>query len=645
MNVHPLFCRYGGGDPKPETDKSAAKSSHLQRLLAKIEENKQKLEDKKRRQEVLINRLVKTKKKKEEEKLEKEQEQSKSSSKKVKKRKRDQTEQEVQDNNAQNGGEEKDIAGQFTVLGDNFSKQKKTKVAAVLPYWMKNPSIISGFLKNLTVTVHDLPQLDKDIVKKLEKNGITHFFPVQHEVIPWLLESQSKPPQFWARDVCVCMPTGSGKTLAFVLPIVQALRNRFIPHIRALVVVPIKELATQVHKVFLDYIDITDLRVVCLSGAESFENEQSQLVRYSEVDKKFCSCADIVVTTAGRLVDHLQATPGFSLHHLKYLVIDEADRVIERMHNDWLYHLERHLISVDMRKVPPLTVREMAYRQPPPQKLLFSATLTSDPEKLQTLGLFRPTYFAYESKNSENATDESSGVKNLTTPDELSEYWVACDIAMKPLYLYHLIKEGDWKTVLVFVNSLEKVHSLAILLRFMFQGHKNKSVSELSSISKHRDRCFNSFVSGHSNILVTTDALGRGFDLAHLECVISYDCPLAPRVYLHRAGRAGRAGREGIAITLVETTSMKQFHKVFQKTGFLDKMKEKTIDDSVLESSQDNYQKALEFMKNKLQFDHKKISETIRRDKFKVRGGKLKGGKKSTTVGRMRQKKIKTKSL
>lgn len=108
----------------------------------------------------------------------------------------------------------------FTILGtDHF--EKKTKVKRVLPQWLAKPSVVSGSLQQLATTVDSIDGIEATLVQKLKDNNITHFFPIQCLVIPWLLSGINKPPQFWPQDVCVSAPTGSGKTLAYVIPIVQ----------------------------------------------------------------------------------------------------------------------------------------------------------------------------------------------------------------------------------------------------------------------------------------------------------------------------------------------------------------------------------------------------------------------------------------
>lgn len=123
-----------------------------------------------------------------------------------------------------------------------------------------------------------MKNLDKGLRKKLRANGIRYLFPVQAEVVPWLIKAQKESDYIFPRDICVSAPTGSGKTLAFVLPIIQALKSHFVKQIRALVILPTQDLALQVFKTFKKYSDGTNLNVCLITGRSSFQMEQKQLI-------------------------------------------------------------------------------------------------------------------------------------------------------------------------------------------------------------------------------------------------------------------------------------------------------------------------------------------------------------------------------
>ncbi|CAK9794545.1 ATP-dependent RNA helicase DDX51 [Anthophora plagiata] len=435
----------------------------------------------------------------------------------------------------------------FMILG-NKSKKEKHEVKRVLPEWLAKPEVISIDL-NSGPSLEELNSiLDSKLIQVLRVNGIDKLFPVQASMVSWLLKCDKDRQQgWWLRDTCVSAPTGSGKTLAYVLPIVQILYSRLVPKIRCLIVVPVQELASQVYKVMITYTSHTNLRVGLLSGASSFDQEQSNILK-KNVRGDYVSLVDIVVATPGRLIDHILKTPGFSLDDLRFLVIDEADRAA-----DWLEYLpEPHY------RAPQLTLFNLRCSKIPAQKLLFSATLSQDPEKLNYLGLFQPILFTSvlaSGKDDDINLDEGVGdfVGRFTSPEELTEQAVECAAEYKPVALYHLLIRNTkiFKT-LVFTNSGKSAHRLAILLQSLLSG-KNVMVGELSAqlTSKEREDVLRKFIVGETQILISSDALARGVDIPDVQLVVSYDLPKYIKGYIHRAGRTGRAGKLGTAVSIL----------------------------------------------------------------------------------------------
>lgn len=356
----------------------------------------------------------------------------------------------------------------FVVLG-NDKFEAAPKVDMMLPPWLAYPTIISNDLStDSVVEITDLSYITGDIKEALTKMGMTKLFPVQSSVIPWILSVNKKPTPFRPRDICVSAPTGSGKTLAYAIPIVQMLLNRVERKVRALVVLPVNELAVQVIKVFKKLCENTRLSCVLLTKFVPFETEQISLV--GQCDDEYYSKADIVIATTGRLVEHIHSTKGFSLKHLKFLVMDEADRIMEQIHNNWLYHLDRHvkeesdhILSGQSFQLCYRDLCNVAMKQP--QKMLFSATLSQDPEKLQDLRLFQPKLFTSIvgdaiSTNDNLAKGAVRGdfVGKFTTPAELTENYCITEEKLKPLTLYSLIKENNWNRFLCFTNSGDTAH-------------------------------------------------------------------------------------------------------------------------------------------------------------------------------------------
>lgn len=371
-----------------------------------------------------------------------------------------------------NAKSNKDVGDDFMIIGDDQFKRKQ-KVQVILPNWLAYPTVISRNLSANSTPVDDLDYISPKIKECLASMNINHLFPVQEAVIPWILKVHTKPSPFRPRDICVSAPTGSGKTLAYTVPIVQHLSNYVDRKIRALVVLPVNELAVQVLKVFQKLCEPTGLKCTLLSKFVPFETEQIQLVE--QFDGQYYSKVDIVVATTGRLVEHIHATKGFCLKSLRFLVMDEADRIMEQIQNNWLYHLDTHVKeqsdSFLSGRLLPLCYDELCNEAAEqPHKLLFSATLSQDPEKLQSLRLFQPKLFTSIVVPFETAESELNGVDlnrseqrgdfigKFTTPAELTEQCCYTEARMKPLTLYTLIKENGWKKFLCFANSGESAH-------------------------------------------------------------------------------------------------------------------------------------------------------------------------------------------
>ncbi|XP_058895655.1 ATP-dependent RNA helicase DDX51 isoform X2 [Kogia breviceps] len=465
------------------------------------------------------------------------------------------------------------------VLG-GFGRSKAPKVQPFLPAWLAEPSCVGKNVTEGLVSIEDIPEVHPDLRKRLRAQGISSYFPVQAAVIPALLESAAsgflvsrggcRPS-----DVCVSAPTGSGKTLAFVLPVVQALLPRAVCRVRALVVLPTKELAQQVSRVFNVYAEATPLRVALVTGQKSLAKEQESLVQ--DTADGFRCLADIVVATPGRLVDHIEQTPGFSLQHLRFLVIDEADRVIDSMHQSWLPRVVAAAFPSEAARDPfallqrtqprAVTAASVCCPQMPLQKLLFSATLTQNPEKLQQLGLYRPRLFSTGSVHGgprDPDADGDSGGK-YTFPAGLTHRYVPCSLRLKPLVVLHLILEMNLSRVLCFTNSRENSHRLFLLV----QAFGGVRVADFSSRygPGSRKLILKQFQQGKIQLLISTDATARGIDVQGVQLVVNYDAPQYLRTYVHRVGRTARAGKAGQALTLLLKVQERRFIRMLGEGG------------------------------------------------------------------------------
>ncbi|XP_074743346.1 ATP-dependent RNA helicase DDX51 [Strix uralensis] len=497
-------------------------------------------------------------------------------------------------------------ASSLVVLGD-YDRKPVQKVQPFLPEWLAQPKLVQKRIKDNLIPIGDVPGIHPRLLKKLQTNGIESFFPVQAEVIPAILQSASNGylmgrGGYRPRDICVSAPTGSGKTLSFVIPIVQVLLDRVVCQVRALVVLPTKELAQQVSKVFNIYTDGTGLKVVLITGQKSFAKEQEMLVQKKVTG--YCSLADIIVATPGRLTDHISQTPGFSLMQLRFLIVDEADRMIDDMHQNCLNQIVKAAFQVEndsgsnmlfqRTKPGPITAASSCYPQIPLQKLLFSATLTQDPEKLQQLDLFQPRLFTsvYSEKKTlgDGRETEQDTNKKYTLPEGLSQCYVPCDLNSKPLLLLHFMLTMKFSRVLCFTNSREASHRLFLLV----QAFGGVTVAEFSSRlpPNERRRTMKEFEQGKIQLLISTDATARGIDIKGVNYVINYDAPQFIRTYIHRVGRTARAGEVGVAFSLVLRIQERRFLRMLKDAGIQD-IKKNPVKGNSLKPLVQRYEEAL----------------------------------------------------
>ncbi|XP_059212528.1 ATP-dependent RNA helicase DDX51 [Centropristis striata] len=500
----------------------------------------------------------------------------------------------------------------FTVLG-GFENKPVQKVHRVLPPWLAQPDVIHRDIKSNLVPISDIPGLSALLVKKLQNNAIQHLFPVQAEVIPAILESAQQgmligQGGYKPRDICVSAPTGSGKTLAFVIPVIQVLMERVVCQVRALAVLPTKELAQQVCKVFTSYSEGTTLKVVMLAGQKSFAAEQALLSEHRWGTRR--SLADIVVATPGRLVDHINKNSGFSLEHLRFLIIDEADRMIDSMHQSWLSQVVKAVYSsgggpedksIFMRTEPAyVTAASLSPPQMPLQKLLFSATLTQNPEKLQQLGLHQPRLFSsiHSNSNTSSSSTPADPIQQegrFNFPEGLTEYYVPCTLRKKPLLILHFILRMKLYPILCFTNSRETAHRLYLLVQ-LFGGIQAAEFSSRLSPAE-RKKTLKELEQGKIQLLISTDAAARGIDISGVKCVVNYDAPQYIRTYIHRIGRTARAGKAGLAFTFLLGVQEKNFLQMVMEAG-TPGIKKQIIKPENLKGMEARYEESLKELAN-----------------------------------------------
>jgi ATP-dependent RNA helicase DDX47/RRP3 len=299
--------------------------------------------------------------------------------------------------------------------------------------------------------------------------------------------------------------TGSGKTAAFALPILQALLDNPQP-LFGLVLAPTRELAYQISQAFEALGSLISVRCAVIVGGMDMVPQAIALGRKPH----------IIVATPGRLLDHLENTKGFSLRLLKYLVMDEADRLLD---------LDFGPILDKILKVLPRERRTY----------LFSATMSSKVESLQRASLKDPLRVSISSNK-------------YQTVSTLLQSYIFIPHQHKDTYLVYLINEFAGQSAIVFTRTVNETQRIAILLRTLGFGaiplHGQLSQSA-------RLGALNKFRAGSREILVATDVAARGLDIPSVDVVLNYDLPPDSKTYIHRVGRTARAGKSGHAISVV----------------------------------------------------------------------------------------------
>jgi len=221
------------------------------------------------------------------------------------------------------------------------------------------------------------------------------------------------------------------------------------------------------------------------------------------------------------------------------------------------------------------------------QKLLFSATLTHNPEILQQLNLFRPILF---SDNVKQRTTKLS----ISIPINLKENYIVCNILYKPLIVAYLIQNQlHSERIIVFVHTKNDVTRLYELLKLLLPENIHLTYISRNLNMKTIQQRLKQFENGKIQIIICSDIMARGIDIANIDCVILYDLPKNIRTYAHRAGRTARAGKAGKSITLVEKQRLKLFRTTLQYHRSK-KLKRMDINEQMFAHMLNDYQQALE---------------------------------------------------
>ncbi|KAL2728373.1 putative ATP-dependent RNA helicase DDX49 [Vespula maculifrons] len=369
--------------------------------------------------------------------------------------------------------------------------------------------------------------LNSWIISQCNSMGLKKPTPIQQQCIPRIL----------AGDNCIgCAKTGSGKTLAFALPILQKLCED--PYgIFALILTPTRELAFQIADQFAAIGKSINLKKCVIVGG------MDMMVQGLELAKK----PHVVVATPGRLADHIESCNTFSLEKIKFLVLDEADRLLGGSFDEQLKII-----------LPTLSKQK--------QVLLFSATITDALDKAKHLAPGK--VFMWEAK------DESG----IATVKELDQRYVLCPKDAIDSFLVEVVRTfritNETGSIMIFTDTCKNCQLLSMTLNEV--GFINVALHAMIK-QKERLAALNKFKSNHIKILIATDVAARGLDITGVELVINHTIPNVPKEYIHRVGRTARAGKGGMAISLITPYDIKLLHAIEDIIGT--KLIEYKIDD------------------------------------------------------------------
>jgi len=360
--------------------------------------------------------------------------------------------------------------------------------------------------------------LIEPIYRALKTEGYTKPTPIQEQAIPILLERN---------DLLGCAQTGTGKTAAFAIPILQLLHQDELfvkgpQGIKVLILTPTRELAIQIGESFAAYGKHLRIKHTVIFGGVS-QQAQTNALR---------SGVDILIATPGRLLD-LMNQRYVKLDHLKMLVLDEADRMLDM---GFIHDVKKIIARVPAKR----------------QTIFFSATMPTEISILANTILTNPKRV------------EVTPVASTANTIQQAVYFV--EKGNKRKLLHHLLQDRSINTALVFTRTK---HGADRVAKDLIQSGIKAEAIHGNKSQAARQRALSNFKAQHTRVLVATDIAARGIDIDELSHVINFELPNVPETYVHRIGRTGRAGASGISISFCDVEEkdyLKDIHKLIAKT-------------------------------------------------------------------------------
>ncbi|NOX84543.1 MAG: DEAD/DEAH box helicase [Chlorobi bacterium] len=356
--------------------------------------------------------------------------------------------------------------------------------------------------------------LNEQLLEAISHIGFKEATPIQIKTIPAIMQG---------RDLLGSAQTGTGKTAAFLLPVINNLLSTHERATSTLIIVPTRELAMQIDQHVQGFTYFTDIgSLPVYGGGDGLSWEQQK--------KALTSGVDIIVATPGKLISHLNM--GYvKFDKLKYLILDEADRMLDMGFYD------------DIKKI-------ITYLPEKRQTLMFSATMPPKIRELARQILHDPVEVSIA----------------LAKPAEgvLQAAYLVYDTQKNDM-LTRLIADGNtMKSVLIFASTKKKVIEIVRALK-----KRNISVEGISSDleQNEREEVLMRFKSKNTRVLVATDVLSRGIDIKEIDLIVNYDVPGDAEDYVHRVGRTARADASGVAVTFINDEDMYKFRRIEKLIG------------------------------------------------------------------------------
>ncbi len=364
------------------------------------------------------------------------------------------------------------------------------------------------------MTFHDF-KFNQTILDGLDAMGFDTPTPIQEQAIPVVLDN---------KDLIACAQTGTGKTAAYLLPVMSNIVNDGIGKLSTLIIAPTRELAQQIDQQVEGLAYFTGI-----SSAAVYGGGDGQI--FSQQQKAMREGADIVIATPGRLIAMLTSSGSVNMSSIKYLILDEADRMLDMGFYDDI-------------------VRIINYLPKERQTLLFSATM---PPKIRALA-----------NKILNQPEEISIAISKPAAGILQQAYMVYDTQKTPL-VKHLLQDKEHGSVIVFCSTKDKVKDLERELK------RNKLTikafhSDLEQAE--REEIMRAFRNRDLQVLIGTDILSRGIDVDGVSLVINYDVPPDPEDYVHRIGRTARAETTGTAITFITPKDQRKFSGIESLIGY-----------------------------------------------------------------------------